>query len=162
MADEGRWLVPILLAVAGLGSLTGGIAALVGAVRRRRRGQRAAQTFTPATGRVVDRYLPTGSAPGNPSPSYTIDFTAADRQAVRFVTDSVGWKPKQIGDTVDVLYNPAAPEDACVRGGEPVAAWLFTIAGVIFTIIGLFMALSAIGPGHGAIRALTSFRSFCL
>jgi len=64
---------------------------------------------------------------------------------VRFITDSVGWKPKQVGDTVDVLYNPADPEDACVRGGEPVAAWLFTTAGVIFTIIGLFMALSAIG-----------------
>ena len=68
-----------------------------------------------------------------------------DRKAVRFTTDSVGWKPKQIGDTVDVLYDPATPEDAVVRGGEPVAAWLFTIAGVIFTIIGLFMALSAIG-----------------
>jgi hypothetical protein len=145
MADEGRWLVPILLAVAGLGSLAGGIAALVGAVRRRRRGQRAALTFTPATGRVVKRYLPTGSAPGNPSPSYTIDFTAADRQAVRFVTDSVGWKPKEIGDTVDVLYNPAAPEDACVRGGEGVAARLFAIAGVVFTIVGLFMAFSALG-----------------
>ena len=145
MADEGRWLVPILLAVAGLGSLAGGIAALVGAVRRRRRGQRATQAFTPATGRVIDRYLPPGSATGTNPPSYTIDFTAADRKAVRFTTDSVGWKPKQIGDTVDVLYDPATPEDAVVRGGEGVAAWLFTIAGVIFTIIGLFMALSAIG-----------------
>jgi uncharacterized membrane protein YphA (DoxX/SURF4 family) len=145
MAVEGRWLVPILLAVAGLGSLTGGIACIIGAVRRRRRGQRAAQTFTPAIGRVIDRYLPPGSATGTNPPRYTIDFTAADRRVVRFITDSVGWKPKEIGDTVDVLYNPADPEDACVRGGEPVAAWLFTTAGVIFTIIGLFMTLSAVG-----------------
>ena len=145
MADEGRWFVPILVAVAGLGSLTGGIACIIGAVRRRRRGQRAAQTFTPATGRVIDRYLPPTSATGNSPPRYTIDFTAADRQVVRFVTDSVGWKPRQIGDTVDVLYDPATPEDAVVCGGEPAAAWLFTIAGVIFTIVGLFMALSAIG-----------------
>ena len=62
MADEGRWFVPILVAVAGLGSLTGGIACIIGAVRRRRRGQRAAQTFTPATGRIIDRYLPSTSA----------------------------------------------------------------------------------------------------
>ena len=34
------------------------------------------------------------------------------------------------------------PASAAARA---VAAWLFTIAGVIFTIIGLFMALSAIG-----------------
>jgi len=97
------------------------------------------------TGRVIDRYLPPGSATGTNPPRYTIDFTAADRRVVRFITDSVGWKPKQVGDTVDVLYNPADPEDACVRGGEPVAAWLFTTAGVIFTIIGLFMTLSAVG-----------------
>ena len=142
--QEGAGLVPILLAVAGLVGLGGGLTAIVAAVLRWRRGRRAALAHTAATGRIADRYLPSGSARHSDGPQYTIDFTTADGRVVRFTTDSVGLSPRKVGDDVDVLYDPAAPADAVVRGGERTAAYLLGIGGIVFTIVGLLMALAAL------------------
>ena len=136
--------VPLLLGVTGLIVLTGGITSLVEAVRRFRRERRGAVGYSAATGRVIERYLPQASSQQVSSPSYTIDFTAADGNVVRFITDSVGWGPRPVGASVQVLYNPATPDDAFVRGAMRVAAYLFAVAGVIFTLVGLLMALSAL------------------
>jgi len=92
----------------------------------------------------VERYLPKGSSTYTTGPRYTIDFSTPEGRPVRFITDSVGWKPKNVGSDVDVLYDPRNPEQAIVRGGERIAAILFAVAGVIFTLLGLLFALSAI------------------
>lgn len=136
--------VALLLSVVGLVTLAGGLAACVGAVRRRRREKHAALTYTGATGRVVKRYVPPGSSTYSTGPRYTIEFSTPEGNRVRFITDSVGWQPGYVGDTVDVLYDPRNPEQAIVRGGERIAAMLFAIAGVIFTLVGLLFTLSAI------------------
>lgn len=145
MADhDGLGLIPLLLGTAGLMGVAGGVTAVVAAVRRRRRELRAAVAHRAATGRIVDRFLPSGSAVRADGPQYTIDFTTADGQVVRFVTDSVGLTPRSVGDGVDVLYNPADSKDAFVRGGERAAAYLLGIGGVVVLIVGLVMALAAL------------------
>jgi Protein of unknown function (DUF3592) len=136
--------LPILLGFFGLAMLAGGLAASFGAVRRWRRETRGALAHTLATGRIVSRYIPPGGSTYSEGPRYTIDFTTPDGRVTRFDTDSVGLAPRNVGDTVPVLYNPADPEDAFVRGGERVAAYLLGIAGVIFTIVGLLMSLAAL------------------
>jgi hypothetical protein len=136
--------LPILLGFFGLAVLAGGLAASFGAVRRWRRETRGAAAHTLATGRVVYRYIPPGSSTYNDGPRYSIDFTTPDGRVTRFDTDSVGFAPRNVGDSVPVLYNPADPEDAFVRGGERVAAYLLGIAGVVFTIVGLLMSLAAL------------------
>lgn len=136
--------IPILIGVVGLVVLAGGLAASFGAVRRWRRERHGALVHTLATGRVIDRYLPAGSSNDPDPPRYTVDFITAAGRTVRFNTDSVGFAPRNVGDSVPVLYNPADPEDAFVRGGERVAAYLLGIAGIIFTIVGLFMAMAAL------------------
>jgi Protein of unknown function (DUF3592) len=113
-------------------------------VRRWRREKRGAMGHALAAGRVVKRYIPPGSSGGPDSPSYTIDFRTADGRAVSFTTDSVGFRPKNVGDTVPVLYNSTDPDDAFVQGGERVAAYMFAVAGLIFTVVGLLMTLSAL------------------
>ena len=135
--------IPILIGVVGLVVLAGGLAASFGAVRRWRREKHGALVHTLASGRVVDRHIPAGSS-NHPDPRYTVDFVTAAGRAVRFNTDSVGFAPRNVGDAVPVLYNPADPDDAFVRGGERVAAYLLGIAGIIFAIVGLLMALSAL------------------
>jgi hypothetical protein len=75
------------------------------------------------------------------------EFTSAGGRLVQFTTDSVGRvlaAPVDVGDQVDILYNPANPQDAIVRGGERTAAYLFGTSGFVFTVIGLLMALSAL------------------
>jgi hypothetical protein len=124
--------------------LAGGLAASFGAVRRWRREARGVLAHAPAMGRIVSRYIPPASSTYGEGPRYAIDFTTPDGRVTRFDTDSVGFVPRNIGDTVPVLYNPADPEDAFVRGGERVAAYLLGIAGVIFTIVGLLMSLAAL------------------
>ena len=136
--------IPILLGVVGLAVLAGGLAASFGAVRRWRRERHGARRHTLAAGRVADRYIPAGSSDHPDPPRYTVDFTTAAGQVVRFNTDSVGFAPRNVGDAVPVLYNPADPDDAFVRGGERVAAYLLGVAGIIFTIVGLLMALAAL------------------
>jgi hypothetical protein len=136
--------LPILLGLVGLAMLAGGLAASFGAVRRWRREARGVLAHAPATGRIVSRDIPPGSSTYTEGPRYTIDFTTPDGRIARFDTDSVGFAPRDVGDSVPVLYNPADPEDAFVRGGERVAAYLLGIAGVIFTIVGLLMSLAAL------------------
>ena len=139
------WMsLPILLGLFGLAMLAGGLAASFGAVRRWRRETRGALVHTLATGRIVSRYIPPGSSTYSEGPRYTIDFTTPDGRVARFDTDSVGFAPRSVGDSVPVLYNPADPADAFVRGGERVAAYLLGVAGVIFTIAGLLMSLAAL------------------
>ncbi|MCC6163100.1 MAG: DUF3592 domain-containing protein [Acidobacteria bacterium] len=143
--------VALLAGVVGLVTLAGGLAACVAAVRRRRCERRAALTHTGVTGRVVERYVPPGSSTYANGPRYTIEFAGPEGNPLRFTTDSVGWQPKHVGDTVDVLYDPRHPEQAIVRGGERIAAILFAIAGVVFTLVGLLFALAAIhAHGHQA------------
>ena len=43
-----------------------------------------------------------------------------------------------------MLYDSDKPEDAVIRGGERVAAFIFAIGGLIFTIIGLLLVLGAL------------------
>lgn len=124
--------------------LAGGLAASFGAVRRWRRETHGVLAHAPATGRIVSRYIPQGSSTYSEGPRYTIDFTTPDGRITRFDTDAVGFAQRTVGDSVPVLYNPADPEDAFVRGGERVAAYLMGIAGVIFTIVGLLMSLAAL------------------
>src|SRR5262245_43125139 len=131
----------ILLPLVGLVVLAGGIAALVGAVIRWRREKRAARTYVSVQGRIIKRYIPPGSSTRNDGVSYTIDFATGDGKTARFETDSVGVTPRNVGDVVEVLHDPADPEKAIVRGGERLAAYLLTIAGVIFTLIGLLISL---------------------
>ena len=136
--------VHILLGVTGLLVVAGGITGFVTAVIRWRRGQRAAVSYAPATGRVTSRYLPPGSAPSTGGPSYTIEFKTSDGRTVSFSTDSVGMMPKNVGDNVDVLYDRDQPDEAVIRGGERKAAFIFGISGFIFTIIGLLLLLGAL------------------
>jgi hypothetical protein len=136
--------IPILIGVVGLVVLAGGLATSFGAVRRWRREKHGALVHTLASGRLVDRYIPAGSSNHPDPPRYTVDFVTAAGRIVRFNTDSVGFAPRNVGDAVPVLYNPADPDDAFVRGGERVAAYLLGIAGIIFTIVGLLMALAAL------------------
>jgi len=63
---------------------------------------------------------------------------------VRFVTDSVGFAPKPVGASVDVRYDPANPQDAFVRGGERTTAWILSVAGVVFVLVGLLAALAGL------------------
>jgi hypothetical protein len=137
-------LVPILLGVVGLLVFAGGMTGIVVAVQRWRRERRAAVSHRSAIGRIVDRYLPRGSEPHPEGPRYTIDFTAGDGRVVRFIADSVGVTPKKVGDDVEVLYNPARPEDAFVRGGNRATAYILGIGGFVFTIVGLLMALAGL------------------
>jgi len=136
--------LPILLGLVGLAMLAGGLAASFGAVRRWRRETRGVLAHVPATGRIVSRDIPPGSSTYSEGPRYTINFTTPDGRLTRFDTDSVGFAPRSVGDSVPVLYNPADPEDAFVRGGERVAAYLLGIAGVIFAIVGLLISLAAL------------------
>ena len=136
--------VALLIGVVGLVTLAGGLAACVAAVRRGRREKHAALTHTSATGRVVERYVPPHGSTYSKGPRYTIEFSGPEGKPVRFITDSVGWQPKNVGNDVDVLYDPRNPEQAIVRGGERIAAILFAVAGVIFTLLGLLFTLSAI------------------
>ena len=92
------------------------------------------------------RSLPKGSAMHAEGPQDTIDFTTQTVRSVRFITDSVGSKPSNVGDNVEVLYNPTAPKDALVRGGERIAAYILGIGGLLLAIVGLLMALSALDP----------------
>jgi len=142
--------LPILLGLVGLAMLAGGLAASFGAVRRWRRETRGVHAHAPATGRIVSRDIPPGSSTYSEGPRYTINFTTPDGRVMRFDTDSVGFTPRSVGDSVPVLYNPANPEDAFVRGGERVAAYLLGIAGVIFTIVGLLMSLAALDQVLGS------------
>lgn len=136
--------IPILIGVVGLVVLAGGLAASFGAVRRWRREKHGALVHTLASGRVVDRDISAGSSNHPDPPRYTVDFVTAAGRVVRFNTDSIGFAPPNVGDSVPVLYNPSDPNDAFVRGGERVAAYLLGIAGIIFTIVGLLMALAAL------------------
>ena len=77
----------------------------------------------------MDEYIPAGSSNHPDPPRYTIDFVTAAGRVVRFNTDSVGFAPRNVGDAVPVLYNPADPDDAFVRGGERVAAYLLGMPG---------------------------------
>src|SRR5262245_19170335 len=95
----------ILLGLFGLAMIAGGLAASVGAVRRWRRETRGALAHTLATGRVVSRYMASGSSTYSEGPRYTIDFTTPDGRMTRFETDSVGLSPRDVGDAVPVLYN---------------------------------------------------------
>lgn len=144
MSSAAFAFIPLLLGWFGLASLAGGLAASVGAVRRWRREKRGAIGHALATGRVVKRYVPLGSSGRPDPPSYTIDFKTADGRATSFSTDSVGFRSKDVGDTVPVLYNLTDPDDAFVQGGERVAAYVFAVAGIIFTVAGLLMTLSAL------------------
>lgn len=136
--------VHVLLGIVGVLALAGGIVSIVGAVLRWRREKRGAEAHASATGRIAARFLPKGGEIRPSPPRYTIDFTTADGRAVRFETDSVGWTPKEVKGEVTVLYDPTDPERAFVRGGERVAAILIAVAGVVFTLVGLLMALSAL------------------
>ena len=146
--------LPILLGLVGLAMLAGGLAASFGAVRRWRREARGVLAHAPAMGRIVSRDIPAGSSTYSEGPRYTINFTTPDGRVARFDTDSVGFAPRNVGDSVPVLYNPADPEDAFVRGGERVAAYLLGIAGVIFTIVGLLMSLAALDQVLGTSAQL--------
>ena len=143
MADHGG-LVPILLGAVGLLAFAGGMTGIVVGVQRWRRERRAAVSHKSAIGQIVNRYLPSGSAPHPDGPQYTIDFTAGDGRGVRFIAGSVGFAPKKVGDDVEVLYNPARPEDVFVRGGDRATAYILGIGGFVFTIVGLLIALAGL------------------
>lgn len=136
--------VILLLGVAGLLAFSGGVAALIGGLRRWRRERKAAATHLPAIGQIVERYLPPGSAPHPDPVRYVVDFTTPDDRAVRFVTDSIGLMPKNVGQSVNVLYLAADPQQAIVRGGERAAAILLAIGGCVLSVFGLLLALSAL------------------
>jgi hypothetical protein len=136
--------IALLIGVAGLVALAGGTIALGVARRRFRRERLADATHTGALGRIAERYIPATRTPGSHGPRYTIDFTTADRTPVRFVTDSVGFGPKPVGAAVDVRYDPANPQDAFVAGGERTTAWILSVVGVVFTLVGLLVVLSAL------------------
>jgi hypothetical protein len=136
-------IIALLICLAGLFAFTGGSIALVVARRRFRRERLAEGTHAGATGRIAERYIPATRTPGSHGPRYTIDFTAGG-VPVRFVTDSVGFAPKPVGASVDVRYDPANPQDAFVRGGERTTAWILSVAGVVFVLVGLLAALAGL------------------
>jgi hypothetical protein len=136
--------IPVLLGAAGLLLVVAGLVCLGAAVRRWRRDRHIAGTHASAKGRLADRYLPPGGATGAQGPSYTIDFITPRGQAVRLITDSVGWRPKHVGDDVEVLYDANNPKDAVVRGGDRFAASMMSIAGIVFLIVGLLFSLRAL------------------
>ncbi|MFF4531582.1 DUF3592 domain-containing protein [Streptomyces sp. NPDC001407] len=88
-----------------------------------------------------------GSRQDNPPVAYpVVEFTSANGARTRF-QDSAGSNPPsyKVGEQVEVLYRPDAPEDARIKGF--LSLWLLPLLfggiGLIFTGIGTAFALAS-------------------
>lgn len=124
-------IVPAVVVVLGLAFITIGMIDLAGTIRFR---LAAEEIEARVVGVEVERERDTES--GTVSTTYrpTFTFTTADGSDVEATSpiahDSYDF---ETGETVAILYDPAAPEDIRVAGF--VSAWLFPL---ILTIFGLF------------------------
>jgi hypothetical protein len=103
-------------------------------------------TMIPAEGRVVA--LETRERPGKQSTYRPIvEFVSETGQSVRF-TDSTGSNPPahRVGDTVEVLYDPATPEFAMVNSFFNIhgVSLIPLIVGGAFTLFGAVALVSGI------------------
>jgi hypothetical protein len=99
-----------------------------------------------ATGTVIDLSRETDSE-GTVTFNPVVRFTTADGRTVQFVSSSGSSSPAEVGDSVDVLYDPDDPRDAQLSGFFDL--WLFPLVfgglGIAFTTVGLF------APGFGLL-----------
>jgi hypothetical protein len=98
------------------------------------------------TGTVIDLSRQTDSD-GTVTFNPIVRFTTADGRTVQFVSSSSSSSPPDLGDTVDVLYDPDDPRGAQLSGFFDL--WLFPLVfggvGIAFTAVGLF------APGFGLL-----------
>jgi Protein of unknown function (DUF3592) len=115
-----------------------GAATLVDAARFVRGAERT-------TGTVID--LDSRTSDGGLVHHPIVRFTAADGRTVEFTSSSGSSSPPDVGDRVEVLYDPDDPQDAQLSGFF--SLWLWPIAlggvGIAFAAAGLFY------PGTGPL-----------
>jgi Protein of unknown function (DUF3592) len=108
-----------------------------------------------ATGTVIDLSRETDSE-GRVTLYPVVRFTTADGRTVQFLSSSGSSSPPEVGDSVDVLYDPDDPRDAQLSGFFDL--WLFPLVfgglGIAFTTVGLF------APGFGLIAGRFGFDRF--
>lgn len=101
-----------------------------------------------ATGTVIDLDSETSDGGGGDLVYYPrVRFTTAEGQTVEFRSSSGSSSPPDVGDSVEVLYDPDDPHDAQLSGFF--SLWLWPIAlggvGIGFAAAGLFY------PGTGPL-----------
>jgi Protein of unknown function (DUF3592) len=104
-------------------------------------------------GTVVD-YVESGGDSGT-TRSAVVEYRAADGTTHRIVNSaSFGLGlGEQLGDSMDVAYDPARPDQARLTSGSAAWGWLLGLAiGVLFALVGLFLLVSQM-RAHVAVQA---------
>lgn len=118
-----------------------------------------------ARGTVVEVAARSGTdSSGNPTIYFypVVEFTAADGRAVRYQSSVGSSRPsQQVGQAVEIVYNPANPQDARVNSFTEVWLWPVVLLGMgaVFVLagVGAFFNSIALIAGLGGLLALLFF-----
>jgi len=143
--SRGAWGIVLLLL---------GLGCIILAVFLYQQDQAFARIAKTATGTVIDfKKIAHETTPGSINTGYTytyapiIKFVTSTGQAIQFTTPGSQNPPAyQIGDPVDVLYDPQNPNNAEIPGGNNLLFLVIGGLGFIWVVTGVIMTVYAFVP----------------